>query len=352
MKLIVQIPCYNESETLPEVVAGIPRTVEGVDRVEILVVDDGSGDGTADVARALGVDHVVRNASNVGLARSFQRGIDACLRLGADVIVNTDGDHQYPGAAIPALIAPILRGEADVVVGDRQPHRSPHFSGSKRWLQRLGSGIVRSMSGVQVADAVSGFRAYSRAAALQMNVITTFSYTTETLIHAGRNGIHVASVPIETNAPTRPSRLFESVPAFLGKQAVTMVRSFTMYRPLRAFILLAAIMLALGVMPIVRFLYFFALGQGDGHVQSLVLGAMFFTVGCMTLVIALLGDTIATNRQLMEATLQRVKQLEYAAHETGRGPSRVVGFEPVHRERSDWVAAGDAGTYAHGSNEV
>ena len=209
------------------------------------------------------------------------------------------------------------------------------------------------MSGVQVADAVSGFRAYSRAAALRMNVITTFSYTTETLIHAGRNGIHVASVPIETNAPTRPSRLFDSIPGFLGKQAVTMVRSFTMYRPLRAFVLLATLMLAVGVLPIVRFLYFFALGQGDGHVQSLVLGAMFFTVGCMTMVIALLGDTIATNRQLLEATLHRLKRLEYAAHESGATPqNRVVGFEPSPDQRGEWVAGRERETYAQGLNEV
>jgi glycosyltransferase involved in cell wall biosynthesis len=352
MKLIVQIPCYNEAETLPEVVAGIPRIVDGVDRVEILVVDDGSDDGTADVALALGVDHVVRNPSNLGLARSFQRGIDECLRQGADVIVNTDGDHQYPGAAIPALVGPILHGQADVVVGDRRPHESPHFSAPKRWLQRVGSSIVRTMSGVQVADAVSGFRAYSRAAALQLNVITTFSYTTETLIHAGRNGIHVASVPIETNAPTRPSRLFESIPGFLGKQAVTMVRSFTMYRPLRAFILLGAVMLAVGGVPIARFLYFFALGQGDGHVQSLVLGAMFFTIGCMTMVIALLGDTIATNRQLLEATLHRLKRLEYAAQESRGEPSRVVGFEPTPKAREEWVAGSELRPHAHGVNEV
>jgi len=257
------------------------------------------------------VDHVVRNRTNLGLARSFQRGLDACLQHGADFIVNTDGDNQYPGAAIPALIRPILDGRADVVIGDRGATSSRHFSATKRLLQGIGSGVVRFLSGVEVDDAVSGFRAYSRGAAMRINVMTTFSYTTETLIHAGRNGETVSSVPIETNAPTRPSRLFVSVPGFLAKQAVTIVRAFTMYRPLRAFATLSLIMLAVGVIPIVRFLWFFAIGEGDGHVQSLVLGAMFFTIGWITLVIALLSDTIATNRQLMEATLERVKGLEY-----------------------------------------
>lgn len=310
MKLIVQIPCYNEAETLPEVIANIPRDIPGIRCVEVLVIDDGSTDGTAEVARAAGADHVVRNTGNLGLARSFQRGLNACLERGADIIVNTDGDHQYCGASIPDLIQPVVAGLADVAVGDRNPGQNLEFSFLKRMLQGLGGAVVRSLSGLAVKDVVSGFRAYSRDAALATNVITKFSYTTETLIHAGQRGLKVVSVPIRTNPKTRPSRLFRSMPAFLKKQTITILRSYLMYRPLRTFMALSVAMLAVGSVPILRFLYFFLIGHGDGHVQSLILGSMFLTLGYVTLVIALLGDTVATNRQLLEASLERIRRME------------------------------------------
>ena len=231
MKLIVQIPCYNERETLPLTLAAIPRHIEGIDEVEILVIDDGSTDGTSEVARRLGVEHIVRHKVNRGLAKTFKHGIDTCLRLGADVIVNTDGDNQYGGDQIPRLLEPILKGEADVVIGDRQAAKNPHFSPFKKILQRLGSFVVGHLSKTHVPDAVSGFRALSRAAALETNIVSPFSYTIEMLIQAGQRRLAVVSVPIETNAPTRPSRLFRSVPQFLRNSLTTIVRIYTMYHP-------------------------------------------------------------------------------------------------------------------------
>lgn len=324
MKLIVQIPCYNEAQTLPQTVADIPRRIPGVDVVEILIIDDGSSDGTPEVARAIGVDHIIHNMANLGLARTFQRGINACLERGADIIVNTDGDNQYQGASIPDLIRPILERRADVVIGDRRPHENPEFSALKRRLQKLGSTVVKALAGIEAADAVSGFRAYSRDAAIGINVMTTFSYTTETLIHAGRKGLTVLSVPVGTNAKTRESRLFKSMGGFVKKQLVTMLRAFTMYQPLTAFAVIGAVMLLIGAIPILRFLYFFLIGDGAGRVQSLILGSMFFVTGYLTLIIALLSDTIATNRQLLENTLERVKRMELES----RGP----GARPVVRE--------------------
>ncbi len=310
MKLIVQIPCYNEAGTLPQTVADIPRQIEGIDKVEILIVDDGSKDGTAAIAAEIGVDHIIRNKANAGLARTFQRGINACLERGADIIVNTDGDNQYQGASIPDLIRPVLEGRADVVIGDRRPHENPEFSAAKRQLQKLGSGVVKTLAGIEAADAVSGFRAYSREAAMGINVMTTFSYTTETLIHSGRKGLAVVSVPVGTNPKTRESRLFKSMGGFIKKQLVTMLRAFTMYQPLTAFSVIGFAMLLIGAVPILRFLWFYVTGNSAGHIQSLILGAMFFTTGYLTLIIALLSDTIATNRQLLEATLERVKRME------------------------------------------
>ena len=310
MKLIVQIPCYNEEATLPATVAEIPRRIEGIDSVEILVIDDGSTDGTVEAARRAGVDHVVQHRANKGLARSFARGIEASLRRGADIIVNTDGDNQYAGRSIPELVRPIVEGRADVVVGDRQTDNIPHFSPLKKWLQRSGSRLVRYLSGLAIPDAVSGFRAYSREAALRLNVLSDFSYTIESLIQAGRSGMAVVSVPVETNPKTRESRLFRSLPGFLWKQMLTMVRSYTMYRSLRVFAALGMVLLLIGLVPVVRFLIYFALGEGEGKIQSLILGSVFITLGYVTFTSALLADATAMNRRLLEQTLETVRRLD------------------------------------------
>ncbi len=341
MKLIVQIPCYNEAETLPQTVADIPRAIPGVETVEILIIDDGSTDGTPEIARDIGVDHVIHSMANIGLARTFQRGINACLERGADIIVNTDGDNQYRGDSIPDLVRPVVEGRADVVIGDRRPHENPEFSRVKRLLQKVGSGVVKRLAGIEAADAVSGFRAYSRDAAMGINVMTNFSYTIETLIHAGRKGLTVVSVPVGTNAKTRDSRLFKSMGSFVRKQLVTMLRAFTMYQPLTAFSLIGAAMLLIGAVPILRFVYFFLIGEGAGNIQSLILGAMFFVMGYTTLIIALLSDTIATNRQLLENTLERIKRMELDGRDPAPDPSvHALGPKgPVDAAAPDMAAA-------------
>jgi len=319
LKLVIQIPCYNEEETLARVLADMPREIDGVETIEFQVIDDGSSDRTVEVALANGVHHVVSNRGNKGLARSFQAGINNAIANGADIIVNTDGDHQYPGRYIADLVRPIVEGRADVVVGDRNPGANPEYSGLKRFLQRFGTRVVRHLSGVEtVTDAVSGFRAYSRDAALRINVMTRFSYTTETLIHAGQSGLTVLSVPVETNSATRPSRLFTSMSAFLRKQVVTILRSYFIYRPLSAFLTLGLAMTALGLVPILRFVWFYAMGEGEGHVQSLVIGSLFVSVGYVTAVIAFLSDAIATNRRLTEECLERLRKIDADRRRTRR----------------------------------
>ncbi len=310
LKLIIQIPCFNEEESLAETVAALPREVAGFERVEILIVDDGSTDRTLEIAREAGVDHIVRHRSNRGLAAAFRSGIDAALRLGADVIVNTDADNQYEAADIPSLVRPILEGSADLVVGDRRPAALKHFSWVKRLFQRLGSATVRRFSGLEVADAVSGFRALSREAALRTNVVSTFSYTIETLIQAGRARLSVASVPISARPTPRASRLFSSVPRFLERSLGTLLRAYTMYHPLRVFLGLGGLLGAIGTVPVLRFLYFWSRGEGGGKVQSLVLGGALLTIGFVTLLVGFVADLIACNRQLLEETLERVRRLE------------------------------------------
>jgi glycosyltransferase involved in cell wall biosynthesis len=310
VKLIVQIPCYNEEATLAETVREIPRQIAGIARVEVLVIDDGSTDRTVEVARAAGVDHLVRHRRNRGLAQAFRTGLDAALARGADLIVNTDADNQYSGADIPALVAPILAGQADIVVGDRQTAGLAHFSRTKRFLQWLGSGLVRRLSQLEVPDAVSGFRAFSREAALRLNVLSSFSYTIETLIQAGRARLAVAVVPVVARPTARRSRLFRSLPQFLERSLVTMVRVYTMYHPLRVFVVVGSLLSLAGVLPIVRFLYFYFRGQGGGHLQSLVLGAALLVIGLVMLLVGLVADLIAFNRLLVEETLAKVRRLE------------------------------------------
>ncbi len=310
MKLIVQIPCYNEEHTLPQTVADIPRQIAGVDQVEILVIDDGSTDRTIQVAREIGVDHIVLNKRNMGLARTFRRGLDACLRLGADLIVNTDGDNQYAGQDIPKLIQPILEGRADLVIGDRQTSRISHFSPTKKFLQWLGSSVVRRLSGVQVPDTVSGFRAISREAAIKLNIISTYSYTIEMLIQAGKKQMAVAHIPVGTNPQTRESRLFASIPKFIEQQLTSMIRMYAMYQPLRVFFYIGTALSFTGTIPILRFLYFFWAGKGGGHIQSLILGGVFLSMGFIAYLVGLVADLISHNRQLIEMTLERVRRNE------------------------------------------
>ena len=310
MKLIVQIPCYNEEKTLSQTVHDIPREIKGVDTVEILVIDDGSTDRTIEVAKKSGVDHIIKNKGNKGLAFSFITGIEASLRAGADIIVNTDGDNQYKGSYIPQLITPILSGEADIVVGDRKTDSIEHFSFVKKWLQKLGSRIVRMLSNTDVPDAVSGFRAFSRTAAMQLNIVSEYSYTVETIIQAGKKKLSITSKPVGINPKTRESRLMKSIPVFVLNQLNTMIRMYTMFKPLRAFFFIGCFCVLCGLIPSIRFLYFFLLGDRSGHIQSLIFAAIMFIIGFQVLILGLLGDVISHNRKLIEETLLRVKRIE------------------------------------------
>lgn len=318
MRLMVQIPCLNEATTLPETIARIPREIQGVDVVQVIVVDDGSTDGTSIIAKKSGADYVIRHRQNRGLAEAFKTGLDACLQLGADIIVNTDGDGQYLGSDIPSLIAPILDGEAEIVIGDRETFTVAHFSLTKRVLQKTGSWIVRKLSGVQIPDAVSGFRAFSRDAAFQLNVVNSFSYTIETVMQIGDRRIAVTSVPIGSNRVMRKSRLFRSVPEFLRKSATVILRSYAMYRPLGAFAAISALVSLFGSIPIFRFLYFYFSGDSSGRIQSLVLGSALLCIGFMTLVVGIIGDLVACNRRLIENTLERVKRIEASTNSEPR----------------------------------
>lgn len=310
MKLIIQIPCYNEGEHLPETVAALPRAIDGVDVIEFLVIDDGSEDGTSEVARKLGVHHIVRHRTNRGLAAAFRSGLDCALREGADIVVNTDADNQYDGRDIAALVEPIVRGEADIVVGDRGVRDNAHFGPVKRNLQRLGSATVQRLSRTHIPDAVSGFRALSREAAQRINITSDFSYTTEMLIQAGRKRMAVVSVPVRTNGAVRPSRLFRSVPHFIVNTSATMLRAWAMYNPLRAFVSAGLVAFLIGLAPMIRFIWFYFQGDGGGHVQSLIIGAVFIIFGIMAIMLGALADLIGRNRNLMEQMLERVRMLE------------------------------------------
>lgn len=300
MKLIIQVPCLNEAGTLAIALGALPRQVEGFDTVEWLVIDDGSTDGTAELARALGVDHVIRHPVNRGLAAAFMTGLHASLRLGADVIVNTDADNQYEADDIPLLTRPILDGLADMVIGARPIDETEHFSWIKKKLQRLGSWAVRKASGTDVLDAPSGFRAIARETALRLNVFNPYTYTLETIIQAGQSNLRIASVPIRTNEDLRPSRLVRSIGSYVRRSLVTIVRVFVIYRPIFTFMSISALLAVPGLVLGIRYLVFVWMGQGGGHVQSLILASLLLTLSALALLCGLLADLIATNRKLLE----------------------------------------------------
>lgn len=310
MKLIIQIPCLNEAETLPLVLLSLPRSIPGVSKIETLVIDDGSTDATSQVAKAWGVDHVVRHRANRGLAAAFRTGLDAALRAGADIIVNTDADNQYDSACIADLVKPIIEGQADIVVGDRQNAKNPHFKPSKRALQQIGSAVVSKLSRVKINDAVSGFRAISRDAARRLVIVSSFSYTTEMLIQAGRNRMAVVSVPIRTNSETRPSRLFSSIPQFILNTGTTILRAYAMYNPLRVFAAFGLVAAVAGTLPILRFLVHYVFGDGSGQIQSLIIGGALLTLGVISMMLGLIADLVSRNRQLMEIALERLNRVE------------------------------------------
>ena len=331
MKLIIQIPCHNEEVELGPTIADLPKRLPGIDEIEVLVVDDGSTDRTREVAREAGATYLLRLPVRLGLARAFSAGLDTALKLGADVVVNTDADRQYPGDQIARLIGPILAGEADMVIGDRAPHRLAHFGLVKRLLQRVGSWAVRRLSGTQVPDAASGFRAFSRRAALKLNVLTRFTYTLETIIQAGKKHIPLAHVPVRTNPETRPSRLFGSIVTYLRHSAGTMVRIYAMYEPLKVFGMLGGTGILVGLVLGLRFLVDYVTVGGAGHVQSLILASVLLIVGFQTVLIGLLADLIGGGRALTEDALFRVRELELRL---GDGPEveRLAAPRDGHRE--------------------
>jgi glycosyltransferase involved in cell wall biosynthesis len=337
--IVVQIPCYNEALTLPTVLGSLPRRLPGGARVLTVVIDDGSTDGTAAVARRAGAHRVVRHTSNRGLAAAFRTGLAASLRLGADVVVNTDGDNQYPQADLPRLVAPILAGAADVVVADRQPAQLAHFSPLKKLLQAAGSAVVRAASGTGVRDAPSGFRAYSRAAALRLYVHSDYSYTLETLIQAGAQRLRVVSVPVRVNPQTRRSRLVASIPSYLLHSAVTIVRAYVTYRPLVVFSLVGGLFLTVGMLGIIRFLYFFFTDGGAGHVQSVMLAATLWAVGVMIVLSGLLADLIAANRRLAEEALYRLRRTAPVDRRRGRGRTATRARRRDRARRAGVLAA-------------
>ncbi|MGW8251316.1 MAG: glycosyltransferase family 2 protein [Anaerolineales bacterium] len=318
MKLIIQIPCYNEAQTLPQTVQALPRELPGVDQIEYLVVDDGSTDDTVHIARKVGIHHIVRLPRHSGLAVGFVVGLENSLKQGADLIVNTDADNQYQAEDIQRLVTPILEGRADLVVGDRGVGTLQNFSPLKRRLQRMGSWVIARASGVKTPDATSGFRAISREAALRTLVLSEYSYTLETLIQAGARRMSVEYVPVRTNPQTRPSRLMRSIPHYIANSAATILRAYTMYRPLRVFTFLGLTMIAAGLYLGLRFFYLnYIVGAGTGLIQSVILSAALLIVGFQVLLIGLVADLIAFNRKILEEVLYRLRSLELISYESG-----------------------------------
>lgn len=321
MKCIIQIPCYNEAATLEIALNDLPKHIDGIDEIEYLIINDGSEDNTVEVAKKWGVHYVVNFKQNKGLAKGFIAGLDACLKNGADIIVNTDADNQYCGQDIQKLVRPILEGKTDIVIGERPIDQTEHFSPLKKKLQHFGSWVVRKASKSNIPDAPSGFRAYSREAALRLNVTNEYTYTLETIVQAGREKIEMISVPIRTNAELRPSRLFKSMFGYVKKSMLTIIRAYIMYKPLMFFFSVGGIVFIAGLILGVRFLVYFINGVGNGHVQSLILASTLMLIGFQTVVIGLLGDIIAANRKILEDVQYRVRKMELSQEERTNGES-------------------------------
>ncbi len=335
MKLIIQIPCLNEAPTLAIALADLPKSIAGIDTIEVLIIDDGSRDETVAVARQNGVQHVVGFRHNQGLARAFMLGIESCLERGADIIVNTDADNQYNGADIEKLVRPILEGRADFVIGARPIENIEHFSPIKKLLQRLGSSVVRMVSGTDVKDAPSGFRAISRDVALTLNVFNAYTYTLETIIQAGQKNMTIVSVPIRVNGDLRPSRLVRSIPSYVQRSIVTMVRIFIVYKPLRFFMTMSAVPLLLGLAIGGRFVAYFASGHGNGHVQSLILAAVLLIVGFLIFLLAIIADLLSVNRRLLEELQQKERRRAMAEKSAKHAaPGSVTQVSSLERERA------------------
>jgi glycosyltransferase involved in cell wall biosynthesis len=345
MKLIIQIPCFNEELTLPSTLGDLPREIQGIDQVEWLVIDDGSTDRTVEVAREHGVHHVVRLTNNRGLAAAFQAGLDASLKLGADIIVNTDADNQYFGGDIPKLVEPILAGDADMVIGDRETDQVEHFSPLKKRLQRLGSAVVRRASGTNVPDTTSGFRSYNREAALQMQVVSKFTYTLESIIQAGKMLVAVDHVPIRTNDKTRESRLFPSMWSYVRRSTVSIFRIYTLYEPLRVFLAAAAVVAVVGAVIWLRFIWFVITGDSEGHIQSLILGSTLFIVAVQFAALGVIGDILAGTRVLQQRVLERIRRVEL---QLGVAPSH---YEPGSPESGQPATTGAQSGRATGKTE-
>lgn len=310
MKLIIQIPCYNEEGNLESVLNDLPKKIPTIDIIETLIIDDGSTDRTVEVARKSGADHIVSLKTHRGLAKAFAAGIEYGLDQGADIIVNTDGDNQYKGEDIPKLIMPIIRGEADVVIGTRQIEKVPHFSFFKKKMQKLGSGIIRKLSKTPVEDATSGFRAFSKDAAMRINPLTEYSYTIESLIQLGNEKVKIVSVPIQVNQKLRESRLIKNTPSFIARQSLTLFRMYTVYKAFRVFMLLGMIVALPGLFGFIRFLYFYFTGGGEGHIQSLIFSAVFIICGFFILILGIIAELVSSNRKMIETMMYKIRKLE------------------------------------------
>lgn len=311
MKLIIQIPCLNEEKTLPLVLESIPKKIKGVDEIEVLIINDGSTDKTVEVAKKYGVKHFVNHTKRMGLARTFRDGIDKCLQLGADIVVNTDGDNQYPQEKIPELIQPILDGTADIVIADRQTKLIEHFSPAKKILQRFGSRVVNYAAGTDIPDAVSGFRAHSRAALKRINIVTSFSYPIETIVQAGHKGLSITSIPIRTNPPLRESRLFKNMFQHIFKSGFAIIRTYIMYKPYAVFVTGGTVFLIAGLTPFIRYIVLRARHSTNNHVQELIVGTILIIIALFSYALAIIADLIRSNRVLIEESLEQVKEIRY-----------------------------------------